>query len=110
MLLPEEKNIITTEAKAMGLSANAYIRLKIFRSPGNLTSKRSPLANNSIPEINVDVYRALCDIACSLREITKLARGLKDLASSPVQVDQALLKQTLSLVKKVGLKIASNKN
>jgi len=111
MLSPQEKNIITTRAEAMGLSANAYIRFKVFceehRDP---TEQRSPLANNSIPEINVDIYRALCDIACIFREIIKLTRSSKPLAFSPIQVDRTLLEETLKLVKKIALQIASNKN
>ncbi len=95
----------------MGLSANAYIRFMIFQpQQTEIISTRSPQADNSIPEINVKVYRSLCDIADSLRKLAKRVANNNPINLNPVKVDSVLLEKTLDIVKKVGLQIASNKN
>ena len=107
LLTAEEKTVIENNSKAFGLSANAYIRFQIFQTQKSDPSRdRSPLANAAIPEINVKIYSALCDIAQS-REIIKLAR---DREVSLIKVDRSLLEETLAQVKKIGLQLASNKN
>lgn len=110
MLSPQEKNIITTQALAMGVSANAYIRFMVFRSAIDLTSERSPLANNAVSEINVKTYSALCDIVHSLREIKQLVESDNEQCQTLIMVDRTLLEETLKLVKKIALQIAFNKN
>lgn len=90
MLSPQEKNIINTQAKAMGVSANAYIRFMVFRSAIDLTSERSPLANNAVPEINVKTYSALCDIAQTLREIRPLIESDNEQSQTLIVVDRSL--------------------
>jgi len=108
LLTADEKKIIETNSKANGKSANAYIRFLIFQSQqGEISKARSPLANAAIPEINVKTYSALCDIANSLRNILKSAREVN---VSFINVDRSLLEETLALVKKIGLQLASNKN
>ena len=109
MLSPQEKNIIATKSLAMGISANAYIRFMVFRSGIDLTSERSPLANNAVPEINVKTYSALCDIVHSLREIKRVVESDNEQSQTLVVVDRTLLEETLKLVKKIALQIASNK-
>ncbi len=108
LLTAEEKTVIENNSKAQGLSANAYIRFQIFQTQKSEISRvRSPLANAAIPEINVKIYSALCDIANSLREIVKFAR---DREVSLIKVDRSLLQETLTQLKKIGLQLASNKN
>ena len=110
MLSPQEKKIIITQAKAMGVSANAYIRFMIFRSGINLTLERSPLVNNAVPEINVQTYSALCEIVHSLREFKRrLVESDNEQSQTLVVVDRTLLEECLKLVKKIALQIASKK-
>jgi len=107
MLSDREKKIIKTHAQTLGLSANAYIRMKIFNCDrGAIDSTRSPLADNSIPETDIKIYRALCDIATSLRELANIRRDEK---AAFVKVDRALLCETLNQVKQVAFKLATLK-
>ncbi len=111
LLSTEEKAIIENKSKALGLSANAYIRFQIFQPENpDISSKRSPLANAAIPEINVKIYSALCDIANSLRTIKSLALKNNPISFNSLSVDRPLIDETLQLVKKIGLQLASNKN
>ena len=111
MLSNEERDEIKRRSDALGMSANGYIRFMVFQeSQKEISSTRSHLANGTIPEINVKIYRSLCDIAHSLREISQRHRNAKPINFTPVNVDSHLLEETLKLVKKIGLQLASNKN
>ena len=110
MLSNEERDEIKRRSDELGMSANGYIRFMVFQKPQKeISSTRSHLANGTIPEINVKIYRSLCDIAHSLREISQRHRNAKPI-NFPVHVDSQLLEETLKLVKKIGLQLASNKN
>ncbi|MDJ0718842.1 MAG: hypothetical protein QNJ54_32215 [Prochloraceae cyanobacterium] len=110
MLSNEERDEIKRRSDALGMSANGYIRFMVFQEQKEISSTRSHLANGTIPEINVKIYRSLCDIAHSLREISQRHRNAQPINFTPVHVDSHLLEETLKLVKKIGLQLASNKN
>lgn len=111
VLSPSEKEKLDRLAKASGLSNSAYIRFMIFQSHQNeITSTQNPLASGTVPEINVKTYSALCDIAHRLREIKRLVESDNEQSQTLIMVDRQLLEETLAMVKKIGLQIASKKN
>ena len=109
-LTEQEKQIIAQRASEKGMSSAAYIRFMVFQpQEHDFESTRAPLANHAVPEVNMKTYRQLCGIANNLNQITNLANGVNNQSLTPINVDPTLLNELLSLVKKIGLQLASHK-
>ena len=113
-----EKELIKEKAKASGMKVGTYIRYmaltgvperSITANSQPTRSKRSPMAVNLIPEINIDAYRQLGGIANNLNQI---ARALNTSVKYDREFDSSLtnlLKETIHTVREAALKITNKK-
>ncbi len=106
-LTESEKKTIDLKASQIGLTRSAYIRSRIFQSdPNALESTRDPLTNNAIPEVNVKTYRTLREIANRLERICEMANSPNPMTFNRVNVDRALLEETLAQLNTIGAQLA----